>query len=877
MSSAGRKSKKGLSSKHDELREALLDPRDSEDDENDVHCPTAALKEKSPIEAAAAAPAPPDEEKRPDPKSEPQSVVSIAMLRIADKDAPMRDATYHYSAAESPHPVQDGAVFLHEGKMNLFMDEHPKTERQIKLWFFIHTSWFPYFDLFMAVLYMALALIEPPATPHFTGCPKPVILVVQAACLATCVAQVMLRMKLADSWNTRKMPKGVSWQLLVVFVLTFDLSVYAVHTDNPDWHILRAMRPAYLLSCQKASEVRRVVRFLFTVLYEVIDMFVFLIFYIGIWAVMATFLFGPNPKDNYFANLGDSFTQLFVLITTCNYPSVMLPAYTKNQASFLFFFIFIVIGIYFILNLILAIVFRVYTEEERNKFRKRFLRQRAAIRFAYDAMRQRSDSDSGVTWEAFNECMKIYGFFRSKKQSRIMFCALNKPSQSGTISLEEMYQFYNLLVMDWSRAHYSTGDGRRTRAATLSTTDLVWSLEGVAKILTGRNEDGTDSVVQRLIKSPWTARIADICSDGIVLMQTIYLTVLASYLKSGQQSNEDEINRAILGFMIVFTVEAAIKIGFLGLRGYWMYPWHRFDMFFNVVGWIGLGCDRFTPFHLTAPVVILRAFRLASVLTISPRSTFSDVMTTAFTIMPRMARFGGALFCSFYFFAIVGMTTLRDTASNCPSGQFSKCGQPYALQLENPSDADDVYGFGHYQEMNFNNVWQSYVTLFTLMVINDWNNTMGGHAVAAGTLSRAFFMCFYLFTVLIVVNVILAYVLEMFQIIVEGQEIKRTNEKKREMRAVDELTFGVDPGTEPYSTATVITLKLSEADLIAVGDDYDRDLVRIREAQDPDDCYVVYEGRPRLTQTALYLMLFQENVQRWIEEEERAAGGRRAS
>jgi hypothetical protein len=77
-----------------------------------------------------------------------------------------------------------------------------------------------------------------------------------------------------------------------------------------------------------------------------------------------------------------------------------------------------------------------------------------------------------------------------------------------------------------------------------------------------------------------------------------------------------------------------------------MYPWHRFDLFFTIIGWIGLACDGLTPFHLTAPVVILRAFRLANVLTMSSRSTFTDVMTTAFTIMPRMIRFGGALFCS---------------------------------------------------------------------------------------------------------------------------------------------------------------------------------------------------------------------------------------
>eukprot|EP00038_Savillea_parva_P003136 m.121352 g.121352 ORF g.121352 m.121352 type:complete len:816 (+) comp11082_c0_seq1:249-2696(+) len=794
------------------------------------------------------------------------------MFQMSEKRcAPLRDANYVYTAANSDHPIEDAAVFLHEGRMNLFMDEHPKTNEQIRLWFFLHRGWFPYLDLFMALLYMALALVEPPTTPYFEGCPVWVIIVIQVLCLTTNLCQIGLRATLNDSWRTRKLPKGSGWQLGVFVILVCDLTIYVTQTANPNWHVLRAFRPAYLLSCQKASEMRRVVRVLFVVLYEVIDMFIFLIFYIGIWAVMATFLFGPNPQDNFFANLGDSFTQLFVLITTCNYPSVMLPAYSKNQASFIFFFIFIVIGIYFILNLILAIVFRVYTEGERDKFRKRFLRQRAAIRFAYDGLLKAGNSDEGITWDAFNACMKVYGHFRSQKRRRIMFRALNL-SDTGIISLREFYEFYNLLAMDWRRSQYATGLNQRSRAATLSTNDLIWSLEGVAEILADRNVDPQrpDSLIQRMIKFPYTARIADICSDGIVMMQTIYLTILASELKSGEQSNEDRINRAILGFLVVFSIEAVVKMAFLGPRGYWMYPWHRFDLFFTVIGWIGLGCDRFTPFHLTAPVVILRAFRLSSVLTMSSRSTFSDVMTTAFSIMPRMARFGGALFCSYYVFAIIGMTTLRNTASECPSDAYSKCGQPYAFQLANASNVDNVYGYGHYQLMNFNNLWQSYVTLFTLMVINDWNNTMGGHAVAAGPLSRAFFMCFYLFTVLIVINVILAYVLEMFQIIVQGQEIKRAMAKRREQAQVDSLTIGIDPSPPPFSTATVVELKLSVADLQAVGDDRDRDLQRLMDASggNTTDCYVVYEGRPRLTQTALYLMLFQESVEKWISDED---------
>jgi hypothetical protein len=114
----------------------------------------------------------------------------------------------------------------------------------------------------------------------------------------------------------------------------------------------------------------------------------------------------------------------------------------------------------------------------------------------------------------------------------------------------------------------------------------------------------------------------------------------------------------------------------------------------------------------------------------------------------------------------------------------------------------------------------------------------------------------------------------MFQIIVEGQEIKRKMARGTEMREMDISTHGVDTNTAPrgtpLSTATVIELRLTREDLSSVdeGNETDRDVIFLRENTDNDpNGFVVYKGTPQLTQTALYLMLFQDNVERWIQEE----------
>lgn len=66
-------------------------------------------------------------------------------------------------------------------------------------------------------------------------------------------------------------------------------------------------------------------------------------------------------------NLGDSFFNMMVLMTTSNYPDVMLPAYQQNRQYFLFFGSYMLLGMFIILNLVLAIIysnFKSYFEQQ---------------------------------------------------------------------------------------------------------------------------------------------------------------------------------------------------------------------------------------------------------------------------------------------------------------------------------------------------------------------------------------------------------------------------------------------------------------------------------------------------------------------------------
>lgn len=51
---------------------------------------------------------------------------------------------------------------------------------------------------------------------------------------------------------------------------------------------------------------------------------------------------------------------MVIALTTANFPDVLLPAYRDNYWTMLFFIVYMLIGLYFLLNLLIANVFSKY-------------------------------------------------------------------------------------------------------------------------------------------------------------------------------------------------------------------------------------------------------------------------------------------------------------------------------------------------------------------------------------------------------------------------------------------------------------------------------------------------------------------------------------
>ena len=93
-------------------------------------------------------------------------------------------------------------------------------------------------------------------------------------------------------------------------------------------------------------------------------MVLFIIIYVFYFAWMGNRLFaGTIEGVESFTNLDDSFFYMFVLLTTSNFPDIMLPSYNQSRQNAIFFILFLIIGLFLLMNLLLAIFYSAYQEK----------------------------------------------------------------------------------------------------------------------------------------------------------------------------------------------------------------------------------------------------------------------------------------------------------------------------------------------------------------------------------------------------------------------------------------------------------------------------------------------------------------------------------
>jgi len=135
-----------------------------------------------------------------------------------------------------------------------------------------------------------------------------------------------------------------------------------------------------------------------------IAMLICLLVWVLFFAFFAQFLFSNMMEGNIvFNRLADSYWNMFVCLTTENFPDVMLLATAKNSAYALFFIVFIVVGVFFLTNVLLAVIFDNFKSQMERLQRKKVSHRMEYIQQFFNAF-----DEQGNGWLTIKQAREFF-------------------------------------------------------------------------------------------------------------------------------------------------------------------------------------------------------------------------------------------------------------------------------------------------------------------------------------------------------------------------------------------------------------------------------------------------------------------------------------
>lgn len=520
-------------------------------------------------------------------------------------------------------------------------------------------------------------------------------------------------------------------KVICLCILVVDLVAYAIYASPVAFNFLPFRIAPYIrvvLFILYIRDLQRSIIILGGMLKTYVNVlalgFLFLLF--SSWLAFVMFEDTQQGKI-VFTSYGITLYQMFVLFTTSNNPDVWIPAYKVSRWYSLFFILYVLIGVYFVTNLVLAVVY--------DSFKDQLVKQVSEM----DRSRKR------ILMKAFNLIDKNDAGYLNKEQCIHLFEALNKYRTLPSISREEFELIFDEL--DDSHDFKINLDEFEDLCNAIALRFQKEDVPSYFEYLPSIYHSPFSEKLKEFVRSP---KFGYLISS--ILVMNLLAVITETTLDIANNSAQKVWQEVEFVFGWIYVVEMALKIYAYGFENYWRDGQNRFDFVITLVIVIGETVTFASPNELTflsngewiRYLLIARLLRLIRIL-MYVRS-YRAFVATFLTLIPSLMPYLGTIFCVMCIYCSLGIQIF---------GGLVNAGN---LDLERTDLAEDDYLL-----FNFNDYPNGMVTLFNLLVMGNWQEWMQSYKDLTGTYwSFAYFISFYLVTVLLLLNLVMAFVLEGF-------------------------------------------------------------------------------------------------------------------
>jgi len=483
---------------------------------------------------------------------------------------------------------------------------------------------------------------------------------------------------------------------------------------------------------------------------------------------MGILLFAYSREgDDYFGSPARCLLSLFTLITTANFPAVMMDAYTKTRWVFIFFFVYILLSLYVMQNLILANVSCGYRDALKDNIRRQVKDARNAHRAAFTLLA--TDPMIGNTPPSRTAAASQHAGFESNGHSDIRLLTISHLTWMALI--RRHYKIVGSSFKQLAQEAFLEHEFKNSSYAGLAAPEFKEAWLFVERYAPDMNTVEAHPA-EDIRAGLWKVDVAVDVVNTVVLVAMFAQTVL--FLSAGSEEVADNFlihghcyhERSCLWFTFAwlfriislgFAFELAFKLWAYGIAGFWKVAPIRNRSDLCLIPAICIA--ELVALDMVSSGVSYRAVgaRIAAVLRIARACLrlVTRVMRWRIllaTFVQLLGLFEGLLrlTCLWYLlYATVGVH------------MFGGLIRRDADELAN-SDFALAAGVGYF-ENNFNDVPSAIVVLFEIMFVNDWPVIIGGLAAVvpkAPYLAYFYAISFWMSTFLITLNVVTSMFIE---------------------------------------------------------------------------------------------------------------------
>lgn len=493
-------------------------------------------------------------------------------------------------------------------------------------------------------------------------------------------------------------------------------------------------RPLVFLASSK--KLRRISTVIISCIPGFVDVLITLFLAVILFVLVAMVLFARTAEGaEEFDTWGQCLARMWILFTTSNSPDVFIPSFNSNRLYFIFFLVYLVVTLYLLCNVITARVYDSFKNLLKANVEEHISNQVYSIDKAFITLAQGEQVISAETWNEFflEYCDPMVGGVKvgddldteyNSWRATVILQVFHGIDVKNGISMKQFEEIMKVFIDQ---------DIYIAKRRPPITAGPQWM------------EESTRCYYVEIVKwMNW-----DMFMDAVILCGSICTLFEASWFCFHRSTNmfDTRIFWIVCGFSAFYGLSITTKILGMGFERFWHRKplQHRFE-FLNVYALLTVEILYIVAFRtegMERAVVLLSLARAGRLLVyISP---LRHLFIVCKRLLPAYWRMTMILVVVYYVYASVGRMVFGGL-----------------IYDTNPALAgNNEFATANYWELNFNDTVGGMVTLFSLMVVNNWYIISLGYILATGTRwAYVFFISFFVVVNLVVLNILMALVLD---------------------------------------------------------------------------------------------------------------------